>query len=534
MTLSTRTWRTGTGTVAVAAGSLVAASLVAAPATAALNQQGCDNRNNNTYSKLLECVRVEGVREHQAAFQAISDANDGNRAAGTQGYVDSVDYVAERLEAAGWEVSFDEFPFTYIAASSLQQLTPVSADYETGAYTGSGAGDVTAPVVGVDLALDPPRASTSGCEAADFAGFQAGSIALLQRGACSFGIKALNAEAAGAAGVIIFNQGNADGRFDLIVGTLGGTGVVDIPVVGASFEQGVALAQAASTARIVVPAPEQRPQLNVIAELPGRNDGNVVMAGSHLDSVQAGPGINDNGSGSAALIELAEQLSNHKPENTIRLAWWGAEEAGLIGSTQYVAGLGPDELDRIALYLNFDMIGSPNYYFGVYDADESSFVARVPVPAGSTAIEDTFESFYTVRGEPYDDSAFSGRSDYQAFINNGIASGGLFTGAEVIKTPEQEAIWGGTAGEQFDPCYHLICDTFDNNSMKALEVNSDAVAFAVLTYAYSTESVNGVRGKKVPGNFQVPAPAGPQFSFAGPLGGDGPHEHDHDGEQLAD
>ncbi|MGB5953134.1 MAG: M28 family peptidase, partial [Ornithinimicrobium sp.] len=207
---------------------------------------------------------------------------------------------------------------------------------------------------------------------------------------------------------------------------------------------------------------------------------------------------------------------------------WGAEEAGLIGSTEYVAGLGPDELDDIALYLNFDMIGSPNYYFGVYDADESSFEAPVPVPAGSTAIEDTFESFYTLRGEPYDDSAFSGRSDYQAFINNGIAAGGLFTGAEVIKTPEQAGIWGGTAGDQFDPCYHLACDTFDNISINALEVNSDAVAFAVLTYAYSTQSVNGVPGKKIPGKFTVPPPAGPEFSFAGPLGGDGPHSHEHE------
>ncbi len=173
------------------------------------------------------------------------------------------------------------------------------------------------------------------------------------------------------------------------------------------------------------------------------------------------------------------------------------------------------------------MIGSPNYYFGVYDANESSFVAPVAVPDGSTDIEKTFESFYTLRGEPYDDSAFSGRSDYQAFINNGIPSGGLFTGAEVVKTPEQEAIWGGTAGEQFDPCYHLACDTIDNYDPHALEVNSDAVAFAVFTYAASTQDVNGVKGAKIPGNFRIPAPAGPEHTFAGPLGGDD-HGHDHD------
>ncbi len=518
------------GLVAATACALVTAALAAVPATAAPSAAGCDNRDNNTYSKLLECVRLDGVREHQAAFQSIADANGGNRAAGTQGYVDSVDYVAETLEAAGWDVSFDEFPFTYVGPAVLQQLTPTAADYETGAYTGSGAGDVTASVVGVDLALEMPRASTSGCEAADFAGFPAGSIALVQRGTCSFAAKALNAQAAKAVGVVIFNQGNEPTREGLIVGTLGGPNVAKIPVVGASFAQGVALSQAGSSARVVVEAPVSRPQLNVIAELPGVDDDNVVMAGAHLDSVQRGPGINDNGSGSAALLELAEQLSNHEPQNTVRLAWWGAEESGLIGSREYVRGLTVAERDRIALYLNFDMIGSPNYYFGVYDADESSFAAPVDVPAGSTAIEDTFESFYTMRNEPYDDSAFSGRSDYQEFINFGIPSGGLFTGAEVVKTKEQQAIWGGTAGAQFDPCYHLACDTYDNNSDKALEVNSDAVAFAVLTYAYSTESVNGVEGKRVPGNMTVPAPAGPEYSFAGPLGGESPHDHDHDHE----
>jgi Zn-dependent M28 family amino/carboxypeptidase len=175
------------------------------------------------------------------------------------------------------------------------------------------------------------------------------------------------------------------------------------------------------------------------------------------------------------------------------------------------------ERDRIALYLNFDMFGSPNYEFMVYDGDESGLPAPpgVPIPSGSVQIEDLFESYYTLAGEPYDDAQFSGRSDYQAFINNGIPAGGLFTGAEVVKTAEQQTIWGGTAGQQFDPCYHLVCDTFTNRSDKALDVNSDSIAFAVLTYAYSTETVNGVPGKVVPGNFQIPPPAGPEGTGAG-------------------
>ena len=161
------------------------------------------------------------------------------------------------------------------------------------------------------------------------------------------------------------------------------------------------------------------------------------------------------------------------------------------------------------------MVGSPNYIFMVYDGNESSFPAPagVPIPDGSEAIESLFESFYTYRGEPYDDTQFSGRSDYQAFILNGIPAGGLFTGAEVPKTAEQAAIWGGTVGAQFDPCYHQACDTFANNNDHALEVNADSVAFSIFTYAYSTESVNGVPGKNVPGNFQIPAPAGPEGTF---------------------
>ena len=165
--------------------------------------------------------------------------------------------------------------------------------------------------------------------------------------------------------------------------------------------------------------------------------------------------------------------------------------------------------------MNYDMIGSPNFIQTVYDADQSTFEAPVEIPDGSIAIEDLYESYYTGIGEPYDDSAFDGRSDYQAFIENGIPSGGLFTGAEEIKTAEQQAIWGGTTGEQFDPCYHAPCDTFANNNDHALTINSDLVAFAQLTFAFSTQSVNGVAGKPVPGGSSVklPAPAGPEGTF---------------------
>jgi hypothetical protein len=527
-------------------GLVVAASaalLAIVPASAAVAApRGCDNRANNTYAKLLDCVTLDGVREHQAQLQKIADNSTdpvwpGTRAAGTEGYHQSVEYVAGLLREAGYRVTLDPVPFTFNFPATLRQLTPVTAEYESGTFTGSGSGTVQGRVIPVDINLTPPRASTSGCEAADFAGIDwsgPADIALVQRGTCFFGTKAHNAELAGAEAVIIFNQGNTPDREGLIVADAtsidlpdGTTGTIthNIPVVGASFANGVALAAPGSTAFVEVPPSEQRTDYNVIAELPGRNADNVVMAGAHLDSVTEGPGINDDGSGSAALLETALMMAKLKPQNTLRFAWWAGEELGLLGSTDYVAGLSAAERDRIALYMNYDMIGSPNYIFMVYDADESTFPAPegVTIPPGSTAIEDLYESYYTWIHEPYDDTAFDGRSDYQAFIEAGIPAGGLFTGAEEPKTAQQQAIWGGTTGAQFDPCYHLACDTVDNVNLHALEVNSDLIAFAMLTFAYSTESVNGVPGKKVPGPaVNLPPPAGPEGTFASSDGGRGP------------
>jgi Zn-dependent M28 family amino/carboxypeptidase len=470
--------------------------------------QACDDRVNNTFDKLLECVTLDGVREHQAAFQAAADANGGTRAAGLPGYDASVAYVVDTLEAAGYEVELNGFDFTFIPPATLIQTAPGDPEeYETGAFSGSGTGTFAGPVIPVDLALDPPRASTSGCEPSDFDGLDfsgPSDIALVQRGTCFFSVKAFNAETAGAEAVIIFNQGNTPTRMGLIVANAsvfpdGSPSNLTVPVVGASFPQGVALSQDGSEAFINVDPIEVVTQYNVLAELPGRDDGNVVMAGAHLDSVQAGPGVQDNGSGSAAVLETAVQMAKVKPRNTVRFAWWGGEESGLVGSTAYVNGLSQEEQDDIALYLNFDMIGSPNYVFFIYDGDDSDGVGAGPGPEGSAQIEELFESYYAALGEPFKGTDFSGRSDYGPFIAVGIPAGGLFTGAEVVKTEEEAAIWGGTAGDQYDPCYHLACDTFDNISLKALDVNSDAVAFSVLQYAMNTEDINGERGK---GNFK--------------------------------
>jgi aminopeptidase Y len=258
---------------------------------------------------------------------------------------------------------------------------------------------------------------------------------------------------------------------------------------------------------------------NVLAETKDGDPTNVVMAGAHLDSVNAGPGIQDNGTGSAAILEVAEQMAKVKPRNKVRFAWWGAEESGLVGSTYYVNNLSEQQVEEIALYLNFDMIGSPNHVFFIYDGDDSDGVGAGPGPDGSAQIEKRFETYFNVKGIPFKGTDFSGRSDYGPFIAKSIPSGGLFTGAEGIKTAEEAAVWGGTAGIAYDPCYHQACDTIDNVNLYALDVNSDAVAYSVLQYAMNTEEVNNVRGK---GNFKLEG---------NPL----KHElHDHEHELVAE
>lgn len=449
---------------------------------------------------LRDAVTIAGVRAHQSEFQTIADNNGGTRASTTNGYTDSVQYVVDQLEAAGYAVTLQPFDYAFyqtLSAGALEQIGPVPASYTYGVdyfdMEYSGAADVTGTATAVDLQLGAGNASTSGCEATDFAGFPSGDIAIIQRGACTFAQKATNAYNAGAIGVIIFNQGNDPSREDLFGGTLSETFTLPIPVVSMTYPLGVQLAQTAGvTLRLFVDSQIfEGHSENVIAETAGGRDDRVVVVGAHLDSVTEGPGINDNGSGSAAILETALQMAalGIEPRNKVRFAWWGAEESGLIGSTHYVSQLSARDVKNIALNLNFDMVGSPNFVRFVYDGDGSA--NGISGPNGSGNIETVFLDYFADQDLATEPTDFDGRSDYGPFIAAGIPAGGLFTGAEEIKTPEQVLIYGGTAGQQYDPCYHLACDTFANNSDVALDQMSDAIAHAVLTYAMTTSSVKG-------------------------------------------
>ncbi|MEX1077594.1 MAG: M28 family peptidase [Homoserinimonas sp.] len=453
--------------------------------------------NGTDTSALRDAVSAENITEHLEALQAIADANGDNRAAGSPGHVASAEYVEEQLRAAGYDpvrqpFSYDQF---IEIGSSLEQVSPTptvyvdQTDFDTMDYSGSG--DVTAAVTAVDLNLVGDRASSSGCEAADFAGFTAGNIALMQRGTCAFRVKVDNAAAAGAVGAIIFNQGDGEGREGLLFGTLSTPQAV-IPAMGATFALGETLAGIAGvTLRMQVDATEQTINtFNVLADTEGRAD-RTVVAGGHLDSVSEGPGINDNGTGIGAVLETAIQMaeSGDEPTNRVRFAFWSGEEDGLVGSDYYVSQLTKKDIKDHALNLNFDMVGSPNFVRFVYDGDGSAF--GTTGPNGSANIEAVFLDYFASQGLETEATAFDGRSDYFGFINNGIPAGGLFTGAEGVKTPEQAAIYGGTAGEAYDPCYHQACDDITNVNSEVLEQMADAIAHATQTFAETSSAVNG-------------------------------------------
>ncbi|MBP1077875.1 Zn-dependent M28 family amino/carboxypeptidase [Microbacterium terrae] len=479
-------------------------------------------------SSLAKGVKVKAVMKHLEALQRVSDKY-GDRAAGRPGYQASVDYVVRELKKAGYRPEVQEFEFDYFDENNaLERVSPQPTSYVDESDflrntfdTGSPEGTATGALVPVGVVIvedtDPANSNSSGCEAEDFAGFAAGSIALMQRGTCGFAVKALNAQAAGAAGVVIMNEGQP-GRTGL-VGMIGDATGLTIPAVFATSDTGEDLySTPGATVTVTVDYDEEvRTAYNVLAETRSGRDDNVVMAGAHLDSVQDGAGINDNGTGSAALLETAIQMKKSKPNNAVRFAWWGAEESGLLGSEHYVANLAQEEADDIALYLNFDMIGSPNYINGVYDGDNSSGTADEGfIPEGSAQIEDVFEAFYERRGEPFQDTEFSGRSDYGPFIAIGIPAGGLFTGAEGVKTADEAALYGGVAGAAYDPCYHAACDNLTgegqdaalydqldavyalkgNVNVGALDVNADALATAVGALATDTSAVNGVEPPK--------------------------------------
>jgi len=458
---------------------------------AADSQQGTGRSAAAEFATALHNkVTADAMMAHLSKLQDIANANNGTRAVGTPGYEASVDYVVNTLRNSGFDVQTPEFSARVFHADKPEVTIggrPVEAralDYSLGTPPDG----VSGPLVAA------PTGDSPGCKATDFDGLGVqGAVVLVDRGTCPFAQKVDAAVQRGAVAMIVAD--NVDEP--QMGGTLGANTDVKIPVVGVTKSIGVQLRTQPGRATVKLNASSQSFKArNVIAQTKTGSPTDVVMAGAHLDSVPEGPGINDNGSGVAAVLETAVQLGNSpKVHNAVRFGFWGAEELGLIGSRNYVESLNLDALKDIALYLNFDMLASPNPGYFTYDGDQSlppDARGQPVVPEGSAGIERTFVAYLKSAGKTPQDTSFDGRSDYDGFTLAGIPSGGLFSGAEGKKSDEQAKLWGGTANEPFDPNYHSKTDTLDHIDRTSLGISGGGVAYAVAMYAQDLSGRNGV------------------------------------------
>ncbi|KAJ5836685.1 hypothetical protein N7447_002711 [Penicillium robsamsonii] len=422
-------------------------------------------------------IRLKDLLKGAQHLEDLAYAHpEGNRVFGSAAHNATVDYLYRELKKTGYyNVYKQRQVHTWTTAKT--SLTVDGEAIEATAMTYSPSADVTAELAVV---------ANLGCAAEDYPADVSGKIALVQRGECTFAEKSVMGAAAKAAAVLIYN--NEAGP---VSGTLGGV-TSDLgpyaAIAGISDVDGKTLIDAAAKGPVTVDykldsKAENRTTFNVIAETKGGDHNNVVSLGGHTDSVDAGPGINDDGSGIISNLVVAKALTRYSVKNAVRFCFWTGEEFGLLGSEYYTSHLSDEELLKIRLYLNFDMIASPNYALMVYDGDGSSF--NETGPSGSAEIEHMFEDYFKSKKLPTIATEFDGRSDYDGFISRGIPAGGLFTGAEGIMTEEEAKLFGGQAGVAYDVNYHAAGDNMTNLNEEAFLINAKATAFSVAKYANS-------------------------------------------------
>jgi Zn-dependent M28 family amino/carboxypeptidase len=503
--------------LAAAVGPVAASS--AAPAN-------CATQVNDTPSKLLPCITTDDLMAHMQAFQAIADANPGpdghaSRNSGEPGYKASADYVAQVMTEAGYNVTIQAYKFFYFAFAgnpAFSEISPTPHDFVLSDEWGPGqsTGPTTKadlqPAGGIVIPPTPTSSSTSGCTAADFTSFVPGRIALIQRGGCNFGVKALNAQAAGATGVIIFNEGNP-GRTGLLVGSLvdaaGNRIVPTIPVAFTTFDIGNSL----RTQYQQGPAPvmkldihgvvdPNRDDYNVIAESKGGDKNHVLVVDAHLDAI-FGAGMLDNASGSATILDIAQQMKNVNPLNKLRFIWFGGEELGLLGSAYYVNNLTPTEASHIGYDLDADVTATPNYVVGVLDpagpdlfggTSTQTFPNRVY--KASTVARDQAINYFNSIGKNHELFSPVG-TDAISFNNIGIPASGLLTGQDCCKSQEEVNLFGGSVGNfegnipSFDGgCVDnpfRWCDNLANNDPAVLTFMSKAFADMTVRMAFDNK-----------------------------------------------
>jgi hypothetical protein len=453
----------------LAAGLVLPAVAAAKPTSAQ-----CDARNNDSAAKLLPCIQTEDLWAHMEAFQAIADANPGldghpSRNSGEPGYWQSAQYVAQKMKAAGYDVSIQPYKFTYtsfVGTPTWSETSPTARDFtlvddwNPGTSNGTADADVQ-PAGGIVIPPTDTSSSTSGCTPDDFSGFATGAIALVQRGGCNFGVKVLNAQAAGASGVVIFNEGNP-GRTAVTSGSLldadNNQIVPTIPVAFTSFDIGKSLydeyqAHTPSHLKLSVSVvvDPNRDDWNVIAESRKGDPNHVVVVDAHLDAIY-GAGMLDNASGSATILNLAEKMRKVHPKNKMRFIWFGGEELGLLGSDYYVNNLSAADLGRISYDLDADVTATPNYLIGVLDPAAPDLFGRTVT---ATFPDNVYEPSKIARDMGVDYLNSIGKNheflspvgtDAYSFNLAGVPASGVLTGQDCCKLPEEVDLFGGTLG----------------------------------------------------------------------------------------
>ena len=524
-----RGWRlTIAAAAAAAAGTLIPASSTATPAAPSpdANRTACAHRVNNTPEKLVDCVNQADLWSYMVKFQQIADANPGadghpSRNSGEPGYRASADYVADVMRAAGYDVHLQEYKFHYrsfVGTPVMREESPTPTSFQVGTDFNPAqiAGSVTAqvqPAGGIVVPATPTPSSASGCQAADFAGFAAGNIALIQRGTCTFAQKVANAEAAGASAVVIFNEGNP-GRTALFSGSLAGT--ENIPVLFTPYSVGTQLLSQyvpgsgpVLTVDVRIIDDPNRSDWNVIADSKGGDPNNVLVIDAHLDAIY-GAGMLDNASGSATILDIAQQLKNTNTRNKLRFIWFGGEELGLLGSQYYVSTLPADELAKIKFDLDADVTATPNYVAGVLDPkDGVTLFGRnpgTPMPpstwAPSAIGRDYAIDYLNSIGKNHILFSADG-TDAFMFQQAGIPASGVLTGQDCCKLASDVALFGGyegnfegtvpgTDGGCVDNPFRW-CDNLSNNDPVVLTWMSKTFANMVGHMAYDTQVFNSAQ-----------------------------------------
>jgi Zn-dependent M28 family amino/carboxypeptidase len=465
---------------------LLAVALVVAACSA---QPAAPQSAPDLARELAGKVTTDGLMARLGQLSDLAKANRNSRAVGTPGYDASVDYVVKVLRDSGFDVLTPEFERVVVTDPGKPTLSVGNRSYPVEQASLL----VTTPAAGLSAVTLRPQ-KPAGCSAADYGSSRVrGAIAVVDDSTCSVVAKHDAAVAEGAVGVLVVSDAGRPGLF-----TPGYYQRLKSPVAVIGSDVDAQLRRTSAPVLLTLNAKaEAVKSRNVVAQTKTGDAHNVVVAGAHLGSAPNSPGMNDDGSGVAAVLETAVQLgASPSVTNAVRFAFWGSDEARQEGSTTYVAGLGRERLADIALYLNFDMLASPNAGYFTLDGDQSGQpnpdVPAASVPDGSAGLERTFAGYLNLAGVRPADMPLTRASDYGPFMAVGVPIGGLTTGSAQLKSAVQARLWGGRAGAPFDPAYRTPRDVVGNVNPQALGITGPAVAFAVGTYAQSTGGVNGV------------------------------------------